>query len=196
MFLCIDNYDSFVYNLSAYFEELGQEILVVRNDKVRLEELSGMKPEGIIISPGPKNPMSAGLSNEIVRKFINEIPILGVCLGHQVIGYSFGADIVKGKRPMHGKVTKIRHSGKGIFHGLPREYGVTRYHSLVIDRKTLPADFQVDAWTEDGDIMAISHREAPVFGVQFHPEAVLTDYGHELLGNFITISKEWRCSHA
>lgn len=191
MFLCIDNYDSFVYNLSAYFEELGQEILVVRNDKVNLEELAGIKPEGIIISPGPKNPKSAGLSNEIVQKFINEIPILGVCLGHQVIGYSFGADIVKGKRPMHGKVTKIRHSGKGIFRGLPREYGVTRYHSLVIDKGTLSPDFQVDAWTEDGDIMAISHRKAPVYGVQFHPEAVLTDYGHELLGNFVNISKDW-----
>lgn len=196
MFLCIDNYDSFVYNLSAYFEELGQEILVVRNDKVNLEELAGMKPEGIVISPGPKNPKSAGLSNEIVQKFINEIPILGVCLGHQVIGYSFGADIVKGKRPMHGKVTKIRHCGKGIFRGLPREYGVTRYHSLVIDKGTLSPDFQVDAWTEDGDIMAISHRKAPVYGVQFHPEAVLTDYGHELLGNFVTISKDWGCRNA
>ena len=168
----------------------------MRNDKVTLEELSGMRPEGIVISPGPKNPKSAGLSNEIVRKFKNEIPILGVCLGHQVIGYSFGADIVKGKRPMHGKVTRIHHSGRGIFRGIPKEYGVTRYHSLVIDKTTLPLDFQVDAWTEDGDIMAISHREAPVFGVQFHPEAVLTDFGHELLDNFINISKDWWCRHA
>ena len=174
MYLMIDNYDSFVYNLRAYFEEAGHEILVVENDGITIGQIRQMKPEGIIISPGPKTPKDAGISAEVIRKFAGEIPILGVCLGHQTIGYVAGATVKKGTRPMHGKLSPLTHSGEGLFRGLPQDFLVTRYHSLVIDEATLPQEYQVDARTEDQAVMAISHRTYPIYGVQFHPEAVLT----------------------
>lgn len=184
MYLMIDNYDSFVYNLKAYFEELGAKILVKRSDEITIEEIERMQPEGLIISPGPKRPQDAVLSVEAVRRFKGRIPILGVCLGHQIIGHVAGAAVEKGAHPMHGKVTEITNSGRGLFRNLPRKFCVTRYHSLVVKKDSLPKEYQIDAVAEDGAVMAISHRELPIYGVQFHPEAVLTEYGHELLGNF------------
>lgn len=193
MFVMIDNYDSFVYNLAAYFQELGQEIRVVRNDRVSVEDLAEMKKlEGLVISPGPGRPEDGGVSQEAVRHFTGRIPILGVCLGHQIIGHAFGAGVVRGSRPMHGKVTRICHRGEGLFKGLPESYPVTRYHSLIVERSTVPGQLRVDALSEDGAVMALSHREYPLYGIQFHPEAVLTEYGHELLENFIRICREWR----
>lgn len=193
MLVMIDNYDSFVYNLAAYFQELGQEIRVVRNDRVSVEDLAEMKKlEGLVISPGPGRPEDGGVSQEAVRHFTGRIPILGVCLGHQIIGHAFGAGVVRGSRPMHGKVTRICHWGEGLFKGLPESYPVTRYHSLIVERSTVPGQLRVDALSEDGAVMALSHREYPLYGIQFHPEAVLTEYGHELLENFIRICREWR----
>lgn len=193
MLVMIDNYDSFVYNLAAYFQELGQEIRVVRNDRVSVEDLAEMKKlEGLVISPGPGRPEDGGVSQEAVRHFTGRIPILGVCLGHQIIGHAFGAGVVRGSRPMHGKVTRICHRGEGLFKGLPESYPVTRYHSLIVERSTVPGQLRVDALSEDGAVMALSHREYPLYGLQFHPEAVLTEYGHELLENFIRICREWR----
>lgn len=193
MLVMIDNYDSFVYNLAAYFQELGQEIRVVRNDRVSVEDLAEMKKlEGLVISPGPGRPEDGGVSQEAVRHFTGRIPILGVCLGHQIIGHAFGAGVVRGSRPMHGKVTRICHRGEGLFKGLPESYPVTRYHSLIVERSTVPGQLRVDAMSEDGAVMALSHREYPLYGIQFHPEAVLTEYGHELLENFIRICREWR----
>ena len=185
MYLMIDNYDSFVYNLRAYFEEAGHEILVVENDGITIGQIRQMKPEGIIISPGPKTPKDAGISAEVIRKFAGEIPILGVCLGHQTIGYVAGATVKKGTRPMHGKLSLLTHSGEGLFRGLPQDFLVTRYHSLVIDEATLPQEYQVDARTEDQAVMAISHRTYPIYGVQFHPESILSEQGHQLLANFL-----------
>lgn len=193
MLVMIDNYDSFVYNLAAYFQELSQEIRVVRNDRVSVEDLAEMKKlEGLVISPGPGRPEDGGVSQEAVRHFTGRIPILGVCLGHQIIGHAFGAGVVRGSRPMHGKVTRICHRGEGLFKGLPESYPVTRYHSLIVERSTVPGQLRVDALSEDGAVMALSHREYPLYGIQFHPEAVLTEYGHELLENFIRICREWR----
>ena len=193
MLVMIDNYDSFVYNLAAYFQELGQEIRVVRNDRVSVEDLAEMKKlEGLVISPGPGRPEDGGVSQEAVRHFTGRIPILGVCLGHQISGHAFGAGVVRGSRPMHGKVTRICHRGEGLFKGLPESYPVTRYHSLIVERSTVPGQLRVDALSEDGAVMALSHREYPLYGIQFHPEAVLTEYGHELLENFIRICREWR----
>ena len=193
MLVMIDNYDSFVYNLAAYFQELGQEIRVVRNDRVSVEDLAEMKKlEGLVISPGPGRPEDGGVSQEAVRHFTGRIPILGVCLGHQIIGHAFGAGVVRGSRPMHGKVTRICHRGEGLFKGLPESYPVTRYHSLIVERSTVPGQLRVDALSEDGAVMALSHREYPLYGIQFHPEAVLTEYGHELLENFIRICREGR----
>ena len=192
MYLMIDNYDSFVYNLRAYFEENGHEILVKRNDAVTAEEILQMQPDGIIISPGPKTPADAGVSVHLIREFSGKIPVLGVCLGHQAIGYAAGIRVCKGKRPMHGKITAIRNNGTGLFQGLPEEFQVTRYHSLVLAREEILPPFQVDACTEDGAVMAISRKDCPVYGVQFHPEAVLTEYGHELLENFHRICTAWK----
>lgn len=195
MFLMIDNYDSFVYNLVSYFKEENVEMEVVRNDKINLneieKEISEQKLEGIIISPGPKSPKDCGLCNEIVRKFYKKIPIFGVCLGHQIIAHVFGADVSKAKKAMHGKVEEIKNNGKNIFKDLPERLNVTRYHSLII-KKDLPEIFEVDALTKDNIIMAISHKDYPLYGVQFHPEAVLTEYGHEMVKNFINLAKEWK----
>ena len=190
MYLMIDNYDSFVYNLKAYFQELGRDILVRRSDEITLADIQAMQPQGIILSPGPKRPWDAQLCVDTVKRFGGKIPLLGVCLGHQVLGHCAGATVEKGVRPMHGKVTRVHHNGTGLFAGLPREFDVTRYHSLVVRQETLPADYQVDCVAEDGAVMGLSHRTLPLFGVQFHPEAVLTQYGHELLENFCRLAEE------
>lgn len=191
MYIMIDNYDSFVYNLKAYFEELGREILVKRSDEITIEEIEKLNPEGIIISPGPKRPWDAALSMEAVKKYEGKVPILGVCLGHQIIGHLSGATVEKGARPMHGKVTAIKNRGTGLFYNLPEQFKVTRYHSLIVKGETLPSDYQVDAMSEDGVVMAISNEKKRIYGVQFHPEAVLTEYGHELLLNFCNICEAY-----
>ncbi len=200
MYLMIDNYDSFVYNLACYFRECGAEVSLVRNDRITTEEIQHLindgKLEGLIISPGPKSPEDCGICKEIVDKFKGEVPILGVCLGHQIIASVFGAAVRKGARPIHGKVHPIHNNGTGLFSGLPESYMVTRYHSLCVCDEHVPDALLVDARTEDGVIMALHHRDYPIYGVQFHPEAVLTEYGHALLKNFIRISEEWRATHA
>ena len=189
MYLMIDNYDSFVYNLKAYFEELGREITVRRSDHINIEEINAMQPEGIILSPGPKRPWDAQICMETVKNFQGRIPILGVCLGHQVLGHCSGAVVEKGRRPMHGKVTEIHNNGTGLFEGLPEHFKVTRYHSLIVREDSIPKDYYVDAVAADGAVMGLSHRNMPLYGVQFHPEAVLTEYGHELLENFCRIAE-------
>lgn len=191
MYLMIDNYDSFVYNLKAYFEELGKDILVKRSDRISLDEIEKIHPEGIILSPGPKRPWDASLCVETVRRFQGKIPVLGVCLGHQILGFCSGATVEKGERPMHGKVTRVYHNGTGLFEGLPETFKVTRYHSLIVKEKTIPEDYRLDSIAEDGAVMGISHRTLPLYGVQFHPEAVLTEYGHELLNNFCKIAEQY-----
>ena len=189
MILMIDNYDSFTYNLVQYFGELGADMRVVLNDEMDLAGIEALKPEKIVISPGPCTPDEAGISCEVVRRFAGRMPILGVCLGHQSIGQVFGGTIVRAQRPMHGKVDHIEHSGQGLFAGLPSPIEATRYHSLVIDPPTLPRDFEMDAWSTapDGsrEIMAIRHRTLPIYGVQFHPESFLTPAGYDLLRGFI-----------
>lgn len=196
MYFMLDNYDSFVYNLSAYFRELGQEILVKREYEITLSEIEALCPEGILLSPGPGKPSDAAASLQILERWKGKVPILGVCLGHQAVGHYFGAQVKKGERPMHGKLTQIYHRGEGLFTGLPQGFRVTRYHSLVVDGVDLPGELTVDAVSDEGVIMGISHRVYPVYGVQFHPEAVLTECGLELLENFITICREWREEHA
>jgi anthranilate synthase component 2 len=185
MLLMIDNYDSFTYNLVQYFGELKQEVVVFRNDEVSLDEIAALQPARIVISPGPCTPNEAGISVPMIRRFAGEIPILGVCLGHQSIGQAFGGKIVHAKRVMHGKVSAIHHGGRGVFNGLQAPFDATRYHSLVIDRESLPAALEVTAWTDDGEIMGVQHKSLPVQGVQFHPESILTQFGHELLRNFV-----------
>jgi anthranilate synthase component 2 len=185
MLLMIDNYDSFTYNLVQYFGELKQEVVVFRNDEVSLDEIAALQPARIVISPGPCTPNEAGISVPMIRRFAGEIPILGVCLGHQSIGQAFGGKIVHAKRVMHGKVSIIHHGGRGVFNGLQAPFEATRYHSLVIDRESLPGALEVTAWTDDGEIMGVQHKSLPVQGVQFHPESILTQFGHELLRNFV-----------
>ena len=185
MLLLIDNYDSFVYNLARYVSELGWEREVVRNDAITLKEIEALAPTHIIISPGPCTPNEAGISNAVIRHFGPRIPILGVCLGHQCIGQVYGGKVVRAGRPMHGKTSPITHDGLGVFRGLPSPLRVTRYHSLVVDRQTFPKNLKITANSPDGEIMALRHRAHPVVGVQFHPEAVLTDSGHQLLSNFL-----------
>ena len=188
MYLMIDNYDSFVYNLKAYFEELGKEIAVIRCDKITLEEIEDMQPSGIILSPGPKRPQDATLCIDIVEKFQEKIPILGVCLGHQVLGLCSGATVEKGIFPIHGKISEISNNGLRLFAGLPTKFNVTRYHSLVVNKDTISNNYSIDATTADGVVMGISHKTLPLYGVQFHPEAVCTEYGHALLNNFCKIA--------
>lgn len=192
MLLMIDNYDSFTYNIVQYLAELGQDVEVYRNDEIDLEEIREKGPERIVISPGPCTPNEAGISMDVIRRFGEEIPILGICLGHQSIGQAFGADIVKAKRVMHGKTSSIHHDGEGIFAGLASPFTATRYHSLVIDPGTVPAEFEISAWTvnEQGamdEVMGVRHKTQDLEGVQFHPESILTQYGHELLANFLQI---------
>ncbi|WP_118801448.1 aminodeoxychorismate/anthranilate synthase component II [Neisseria meningitidis] len=185
MLLFIDNYDSFTYNIVQYFAELGQEVAVRRNDDITLEEIEALKPQYLVIGPGPCSPKEAGISVEAMRYFAGRLPIMGVCLGHQTIGEAFGGRIVRAKTLMHGKVSPVSHSGKGMFKGLPNPVTCTRYHSLVIERGTLPECLEITAWTEDGEIMGVRHKEYAVEGVQFHPEALLTEHGHDMLNNFL-----------
>ncbi len=186
MLLMIDNYDSFTYNLVQYFAELGEEVRTYRNDEITLEQIATLKPDHICISPGPCTPKEAGISIPVIEKFAGQIPILGVCLGHQSIGAAYGGKIIRAKQVMHGKVDKIAHTGVGVFRDLPSPYTVTRYHSLAIERASLPDCLEVTAWTEDGEIMGVRHKELPLEGVQFHPESILSEHGHALLKNFLT----------
>ena len=190
MFLMIDNYDSFVYNLVRYMEELGAKMLVRCHDEITLEEIETLAPEGILLSPGPKRPEDAGIMLEVIAHFQGKIPMLGVCLGFQAIGQAFGGKTVKGERPMHGKLSLIHHDGQGIFAGVKNPLRVTRYHSLILDRKQLPSCFVISSETEDGVIMGIRHRRYKIDGVQFHPEAELSEAGHQLLGNFIALCRK------
>lgn len=192
MFLMIDNYDSFVYNLVRYFEELGQEIVLYKNDEISIDEIKGMAIEGIVISPGPKTPMLAGISLDIIRELKGVVPIFGVCLGVQAIAVAFGGLVMKGKEPAHGVNSLVFHHGKSVFRNLKSPLLVTRYHSLVVDRESLPSCFEVTCETEDGVIMGIAHRDYPICGVQFHPEAELSECGKELLDNFIHSCKVWK----
>lgn len=190
MYLMIDNYDSFVYNLVHYFAELGVEMEVHRNDTITIEMIEALKPDGIIISPGPKDPSQTGICESVIEQFADQIPILGVCLGHQAIAHVHGARVVKGERPMHGKLSMITHSNKGVFKNLPSPMQVTRYHSLVVEEETLSDSFWITAKSEDGSIMGIKHKTLMLEGVQFHPEAVLTEHGHALLANYIAWCEE------
>ncbi|MGH6933360.1 MAG: anthranilate synthase component II [Dongiaceae bacterium] len=185
MILVIDNYDSFVHNLARYIRELGWDTHVVRNDSVDVEEIAALTPSHIVISPGPCTPNEAGVSVAVVRELGPTIPVLGVCLGHQCIGQAFGGRITRALRPMHGKTSNIRHGGRDVFTGLPDPLRVTRYHSLVVSEIGLPEDLMATAWSEQGEIMALRHRRHPIVGVQFHPEAVLTERGYDLLRNFL-----------
>ena len=190
MLLMLDNYDSFTYNLVQYLQSLGAEVKVVRNDALTVDEIEKLAPERIVISPGPCTPNQAGVSLELIERLGPHTPILGVCLGHQSIGQAYGGDVIRAKTIMHGKTSRIRHEGKGVFAHLPDAYEATRYHSLVVDRATLPDSLEITAWTEleDGsfeEIMGLRHREFPVQGVQFHPESILTEHGHALLKNFL-----------
>ena len=189
MLLMIDNYDSFTYNLVQYFGELGEEVVVHRNDEITLDAIAALKPARIVISPGPCTPNEAGVSVPLIGRFAGAIPILGVCLGHQSIGQAFGGRIVHAKQVMHGKTSAIRHRSQGVFRGLPDPLQATRYHSLVIERETIPDCLEITAWTEDGEIMGVRHKTLPVEGVQFHPESILTERGHELLANFLQGAK-------
>jgi anthranilate synthase component 2 len=186
MLLMIDNYDSFTYNLVQYLGELGEQVRVIRNDELTVDEIAGLAPARIVISPGPCTPNEAGVSLEVIRRFAGRVPLLGVCLGHQAIGQAYGGKVVHAKTLMHGKVSRIHHSGKGVFAGLPSPYEATRYHSLAIERASCPAELEVTAWTEDGEIMGVRHVSLEVEGVQFHPESILTEHGHALLRNFLT----------
>ena len=190
MLLMIDNYDSFTFNLVQYLQTLGAEVRVVRNDAMTVAEIARMAPERIVISPGPCTPNEAGVSLDVVRELGPRIPILGVCLGHQAIGQAYGGEVVRAKAIMHGKTSRIRHRGEGLFAGLPDGYEATRYHSLVVARDSVPGCLEVTAWTEDADggfdeVMGLRHREHPVEGVQFHPESILSEHGHALLQNFL-----------
>ncbi len=190
MILMIDNYDSFTYNLVQYLGELGAEVLVERNDQITLKEIEELAPERIMISPGPCTPSEAGISIDVINHFKDRLPIFGVCLGHQSIGQAFGGDIVRAEEIMHGKTSTIYHRGIGIFEGIPEPFEATRYHSLVIDQDTLPDCLEITAWTETDcgeidEIMGIRHKEYAIEGVQFHPESILTEYGHDMLGNFL-----------
>ncbi|MFT4571611.1 MAG: anthranilate synthase/aminodeoxychorismate synthase-like glutamine amidotransferase [Hyphomicrobiaceae bacterium] len=182
----IDNYDSFTYNLVQYFGELGADVHVFRNDEIDLETIEAKKPAGIVLSPGPCDPDRAGISLSVVERFAGRIPLLGVCLGHQCIGQAYGGRIVQADRMMHGKTSPIEHDGRGVFEGLPQGFAATRYHSLVVERASIPDVLEISAWTEEGEIMGLRHRERDVEGVQFHPESILTAEGKRLLGNFLT----------
>jgi anthranilate synthase component 2 len=185
MLLMLDNYDSFTYNLVQYFGELGEDVRVYRNDEITLDEIAKLKPARIVVSPGPCSPAEAGISVPLIQEFAGKIPVLGVCLGHQSIGAAFGGDVVHAKQLMHGKTSQVHHTDSGVFKGLPNPLTVTRYHSLAIKRETLPDCLEVTAWTDDGEIMGVRHKTQDVEGVQFHPESILTERGHDLLQNFL-----------
>lgn len=188
MILLIDNYDSFVFNLARYLEELGQETVVVRNDAASVDEIAARNPQAILISPGPCTPTEAGVSLDVIRKLGETTPMLGVCLGHQAMGAVFGGQIVRAPEPVHGRTSLIQHTGEGIFAGLPSPLRATRYHSLIVEEATLPDCWSVTAQSDDGLIMGLAHRSRPLYGVQFHPESILTDHGHQLLANFLRLA--------
>jgi anthranilate synthase/aminodeoxychorismate synthase-like glutamine amidotransferase len=189
MLLMIDNYDSFTWNLVQYFGELGCDVKVLRNDERSVDEVAAMRPSHLVISPGPCTPNEAGISLALIERLRGTLPILGVCLGHQAIGQAYGGQVVRARTVMHGKVSQVRHDGKGVFAGLPVPFTATRYHSLVVERGSLPAELEVSAEAEDGEIMGLRHRRDAVEGVQFHPEALLTEHGHALLKNFLERGK-------
>lgn len=188
MLLMIDNYDSFTYNIVQYFGQLGQEVQVVRNDQISVEEIGRMQPERLVISPGPCSPEEAGISVAAIREYAGKIPMLGVCLGHQSIGAAFGGQVVRSVSLMHGKTSPIIHDGKELYAGLPNPFQATRYHSLVVDRPTLPECLEITAWVENGEIMGLRHKSLPVWGIQFHPESILTEGGMQLLDNFLKMT--------
>jgi len=185
MLLLIDNYDSFTYNLYQYLSELGEEVRVHRNDRVTLDEIEGMNPARIVISPGPSTPERAGISNDVIRRFGRRVPILGVCLGHQCLGYAYGGRVRRAGTVMHGKSSLIYHRGEGVFDGLPNPFRAIRYHSLAVEKNALPGCFDITAWTEDGTIMGLRHRDYPSEGIQFHPESFMTERGKDILRNFL-----------
>jgi len=187
MILMLDNYDSFTYNLVQYLGTLAQKVEVFRNDKITLNEIKKLKPAKIVISPGPGRPEDAGISCDVIKEFAGKIPILGVCLGHQAIGYAYGAKIISAKNLMHGKTSMIYHKGQDIFVKIPNPFEATRYHSLLVDRKTLPECLEITAWTKEKEIMGLRHKQYPVWGVQFHPESILTKYGMDILRNFVKL---------
>ena len=187
MILLLDNYDSFTYNLAQYLGQMGEHLLVRRNDQVTLDEVEELRPERIVISPGPCTPKEAGISVPLIQRFAGRIPILGVCLGHQAVGAAFGGRVIRAKKVMHGKTSEILHDGRTIFRKLPQRFTATRYHSLIVERKSLPRELEISAQTDDGTIMGLRHRKMRVEGVQFHPESVLTDVGFRLLQNFLSV---------
>jgi para-aminobenzoate synthetase component II len=187
MILLLDNYDSFTYNLAQYLGQMGQMLVVRRNDKITLDEIADLAPERIVISPGPGTPKQAGISIALIARFGGRIPILGVCLGHQAIGEAFGGRVIRAKKIMHGKTSEIHHDGKTIFRDVPQDFPATRYHSLIVERKSLPAELEISAETQDGTIMGLRHGKMKVEGVQFHPESVLTGAGYQLLQNFLSV---------
>jgi len=188
MLVMIDNYDSFTYNLVQYLGELGEEVKTFRNDEISLEELEALNPDRIMLSPGPCTPNKAGISLAAIDRFAGKLPLMGVCLGHQSIGQAFGGKVVHAKQIMHGKTSQIEHTNSGVFKELENPFIVTRYHSLVVERESLPDCLEITAWTEDGEIMGLKHKELPIEGVQFHPESILTEHGHALLQNFINMT--------
>jgi len=189
MILMIDNYDSFTYNLVHYLGELGEKVLVFRNDKIRIEDVGKLNPDMVVVSPGPCTPKEAGISVDLIKEFAGRIPILGVCLGHQSIGYAFGGKIVRAKRLLHGKTSMIYHNEKGIYEGLPNPFEAIRYHSLLVEKESIPDGLEVTSWTDQDEIMGIRHKEHLIEGVQFHPESILTKHGKDLLKNFINMTK-------
>ena len=189
MILMIDNYDSFTYNLVHYLGELGEKVLVFRNDKIKLEDVGKLNPDMVVVSPGPCTPREAGISVDLIKEFAGRVPILGVCLGHQSIGYAFGGKIVRAKRLLHGKTSMIYHDGKEVYEGLPNPFEATRYHSLLVEKESLPDELEITAWTDEDEIMGIRHKEYLIEGVQFHPESILTKNGKDLLKNFIKMAK-------
>ncbi|HEY3694765.1 aminodeoxychorismate/anthranilate synthase component II [Phenylobacterium sp.] len=196
MILVVDNYDSFTYNLVHYLNELGAETLVHRNDALTVDQALALRPHGVLLSPGPCTPNEAGVCLGLLAAAPADLPILGVCLGHQAIGQAFGGQVVRAKAIMHGKTSAIRHTGQGVFKGLKTPFTATRYHSLSVPRETLPAELEVTAWTEDGEVMGLQHRTRPVHGVQFHPESIATECGHELLANFLALAGVTPLAHA
>lgn len=187
MVLVIDNYDSFTYNLVQYLGELGEKPVVYRNDEITLDEIEALNPDHILISPGPCTPTEAGISLDLIERFKGEIPIMGVCLGHQSIGQAFGGDVIRAANLMHGKTSPIHHTGKGVFEGMPTPFTATRYHSLIVKRETLPDCLEITAETAEGEIMGLQHKEFPIVGVQFHPESIVTEHGHTMLRNFLAL---------
>ena len=193
MLLMIDNYDSFTYNLVQYFGELGEDVHVARNDEITLDQIEELAPARICISPGPCSPNEAGISLALLQRFAERTPILGVCLGHQAIGQAFGGNVVRAKTLMHGKISPVEHTASGVFANLPNRFNAARYHSLAVERSSLPECLEVTAWTDDGEIMGLRHRTLPIEGVQFHPESIATEHGHAMLKNFLQMSEGRVC---